>query len=254
MRHYLVLAIFFIILFSENGYSQDENEIKEKIIEHIYSKFYPILKEINNKSDCKNLVLFFDLSKNGKISNLEFLDNSKSEINNIIVLSDKLNDKNNTISYYSSRNDYQVSFVIPENYNILALNDRKLLLNLAKDDIFSVVAIQPILIDCYKLEGNNRKKCTDSSFQARIVKNLKFSEEAVANKVKGKIIIQFTIDKIGSMSDVKIARDLGFGIGNSIKSIIDDISLKESIWIPGKNSYGKPVSILYTVPIQINLE
>ena len=39
-----------------------------------------------------------------------------------------------------------------------------------------------------------------------------------------------------------------------VKSIIDDISLKEAIWIPGKNSYGKPVSILYTVPIQINLE
>ena len=64
--------------------------------------------------------------------------------------------------------------------------------------------------------------------------------------LKGKIFVMFVVEKDGSLSDIKILRDIGFGTG---KEAIRVMKLSPK-WNPGKQN-GKAVRTLYSLPISI---
>ena len=64
--------------------------------------------------------------------------------------------------------------------------------------------------------------------------------------LKGKVIIQFVIEKDGSLTDIKTIRDLGHGTGEEAIRILKNSPL----WIPGEQE-GKKVRVLYSLPISI---
>lgn len=66
-------------------------------------------------------------------------------------------------------------------------------------------------------------------------------------KGRGKIYIKFIVEKDGSITEIEIIRDLGFGLGDEAVRV-----LKESPkWIPGQVN-GKPARMIYSLPITIN--
>lgn len=65
--------------------------------------------------------------------------------------------------------------------------------------------------------------------------------------LKGKVIIQFVIEKDGSLTDIKTIRDLGHGTGEEAIRVLKNSPL----WIPGEQD-GKKVRVLYSLPISIN--
>lgn len=64
--------------------------------------------------------------------------------------------------------------------------------------------------------------------------------------LKGKIYITFIIEKNGSLSDFKIVKDIGYGMGEEAVRVLK-LSPK---WIPGKID-GNPVKVMYSLPITI---
>ena len=65
-------------------------------------------------------------------------------------------------------------------------------------------------------------------------------------KGSGKIFMQFIVEKDGTLSNVKILRDLGFGTGDEAARV-----LKESPkWEPGIQN-GKAVRVLYSLPLSL---
>jgi beta-lactamase regulating signal transducer with metallopeptidase domain len=64
--------------------------------------------------------------------------------------------------------------------------------------------------------------------------------------LKGRIFIQFIIEKDGSLTEIKSIRDLGNGTG---EEAIRVLKLSPN-WIPGQQD-GKPVRVLYSLPISI---
>ncbi|CAA9200665.1 hypothetical protein FLA105534_03176 [Flavobacterium bizetiae] len=66
-------------------------------------------------------------------------------------------------------------------------------------------------------------------------------------ELKGKVFVTFIIEKNGSLTDIKILRDLGFGTGAEAIRVLN-FSPK---WIPGKQN-NKEVRTLYSLPITIN--
>jgi hypothetical protein len=64
--------------------------------------------------------------------------------------------------------------------------------------------------------------------------------------VKGRLVVEFIIEKDGSLSNFNIAQDLGHGTG---KEAIRVLKLSPK-WIPGKNN-GKVVRSRYRFPISI---
>ena len=76
--------------------------------------------------------------------------------------------------------------------------------------------------------------------------NFKIPAEALKQKLEGKAIIEFMVERDGSLSEFKIVKDLGYGIGNEA---IRTIKLSPK-WIPGIKD-GKPARVLYTLPITV---
>lgn len=64
--------------------------------------------------------------------------------------------------------------------------------------------------------------------------------------VKGKVLITFIVEKDGSLTDIKVIRDIGYGTGEEAVRVLS-LSPK---WIPGEID-GKPVRVQYSLPITI---
>ena len=64
--------------------------------------------------------------------------------------------------------------------------------------------------------------------------------------LKGRVIVQFIVEKDGSLSGVKVLKDLGHGTGDEAVRVLK----KCQKWIPGKQN-GTPVRALYSLPINI---
>lgn len=65
--------------------------------------------------------------------------------------------------------------------------------------------------------------------------------------LKGKVIVQFIVEKDGSLTDIKVLRDLGYGTGAEAVRVLE----KCIKWIPGKQK-GIPVRVMYALPISIS--
>lgn len=76
--------------------------------------------------------------------------------------------------------------------------------------------------------------------------HFKLPVEATQDKVEGKILIKFMVEKDGSLSNFKIEKDLGYGLAEKAIGVIK-LSPK---WIPGSEN-GKPVRVEYSLPITI---
>ena len=79
--------------------------------------------------------------------------------------------------------------------------------------------------------------------------NFKIPAAVSKQKLEGKAIIEFMVERDGSLSEFKIVKDLGYGIGNEA---IRAIKLSPK-WIPGTKD-GKPARVLYTMPITVQTE
>lgn len=85
------------------------------------------------------------------------------------------------------------------------------------------------------------------AFMQYIAHNYKYPEEAVKAKVVGRVIVTFVVEKDGSLSDVKVVRDLGYGTGEEAVRVL----ASSPKWKPGVQN-GKPVRVQFTLPIQLN--
>ncbi|MBS7252989.1 energy transducer TonB [Flavobacterium branchiicola] len=86
-------------------------------------------------------------------------------------------------------------------------------------------------------------------FYKFVGQNFRIPDEASKNKVETKIAMEFMVEKDGSLSEIKIVKDAGYGIGEEAIRVLK-LSPK---WIPGSKD-GQPVRILYSLPITIQSE
>ncbi|WP_316769525.1 energy transducer TonB [Pedobacter frigiditerrae] len=78
--------------------------------------------------------------------------------------------------------------------------------------------------------------------------NIKYPTEAKENKIQGKVLASFTVQKDGSLADIKVMRKLGFGTDEEAVRVLK-LSPK---WEPGLEN-GRPVNVKYNIPISFNL-
>jgi|GEM_PF-1437412 len=79
--------------------------------------------------------------------------------------------------------------------------------------------------------------------------NLVYPASAKAEKVQGKVIIQFVVEKDGKINLIKVVRD-GVGHGAANESV--NVMQKMPDWKPGYQE-GKAVRVQYTLPITFKL-
>ena len=67
--------------------------------------------------------------------------------------------------------------------------------------------------------------------------------------LQGKIFVTFIVEKDGSITDVKVLRDIGYGTGEEAVRVLQ----KCKNWIPGEQD-GRKVRVLYSLPIVIQTQ
>jgi protein TonB len=80
-------------------------------------------------------------------------------------------------------------------------------------------------------------------FTAFIAKNYQAPEE---EGLKGKVYVTFVVEKDGSLTDIKVLRDIGYGTGKEAIRVLN----KSPRWTPGEQN-GKKVRCTFSLPISI---
>ncbi|MGO4773441.1 M56 family metallopeptidase [Flavobacterium sp. W22_SRS_FK3] len=86
-------------------------------------------------------------------------------------------------------------------------------------------------------------------FYKFVGQNFKMSQEASKNKITAKIYMEFMVEKDGSLSEFKIVKDAGYGLGDEAIRVLK-LSPK---WISATQE-GKPVRVMYSLPITIQAD
>lgn len=82
-----------------------------------------------------------------------------------------------------------------------------------------------------------------------IARTLQYPEIAAENGVQGKVIVQFVVEKDGSITKATVVRGVDASLDKEALRVIN----KMDKWQPGKQG-GKPVRVKYTLPIQFKLQ
>ncbi|WP_146198668.1 M56 family metallopeptidase [Pararcticibacter amylolyticus] len=83
-------------------------------------------------------------------------------------------------------------------------------------------------------------------FYQYVSKEFKYPLEAQKNKITGRLIINFVVEKDGSLNGIRVLRDLGNGLGEEAVKMLKN----SPKWVPGTQN-GKPVRVMYTLPIMV---
>lgn len=79
--------------------------------------------------------------------------------------------------------------------------------------------------------------------------HIQYPERAMNQSQQGTVRVKFVVNEDGSISNVEVARPLGFGLDEEAKRVVSSMPK----WSPGKNN-GKPVKVYYQVPIKFVLQ
>lgn len=77
-----------------------------------------------------------------------------------------------------------------------------------------------------------------------LASSIRYPDSARKNNIQGRVVLQFIVNKDGSISDVDIMRNLPGGCGEEAKRVV----LAMPKWKPGLMN-GQAVDMYYTLPI-----
>lgn len=81
-----------------------------------------------------------------------------------------------------------------------------------------------------------------------LIRNLKYPEDAVQNKIEGRVILQFVVGRFGEIKEAQILKSVSESIDQEALRIIREMPR----WKPGKQN-GRAVNVRYTMPLMFKL-
>ncbi|WP_118973960.1 TonB family protein [Taibaiella koreensis] len=78
--------------------------------------------------------------------------------------------------------------------------------------------------------------------------NIRYPQEASKQNLQGRVILQFVVDRDGSVNNVVLQRDIGGGCGEEAVRVVKNMPK----WQPGRQA-GQPVRTYYTLPVSFRL-
>ena len=88
----------------------------------------------------------------------------------------------------------------------------------------------------------------DDGFSRYLGKAINYPAVAKENNIQGRVTVSFVVEKDGSLTDIKVLRDIGGGCGAEAIRVLQ----KSPHWKPGIQN-GKPVRVSYVKPINFTL-
>ncbi len=146
--------------------------------------------------------------------------------------------------------------VVEEPPKVAEIKDKKIGAETIKGDPDAELTVEPVgkgpaaVVEednsVYNLAGIEQKPEFPGGidkFYSYVGKNYQTPEE---DGLKGKVYVSFVVEKDGSLTDVKVIRDIGYGTGKEAIRVLKSCPR----WLPGEQN-GKKVRCTYTLPISI---
>ena len=88
----------------------------------------------------------------------------------------------------------------------------------------------------------------EAALMKHIKSQLNYPLEAAQNKIQGRVVIQFVVEKDGSIGEVKVVRSVDNDLDEEAVRLIKSLPK----FIPGRHK-GQPVAVWYTLPVSFKL-
>ena len=88
-----------------------------------------------------------------------------------------------------------------------------------------------------------------TEFRKYIAQNLRYPEIAAENGISGRVIVQFAVNKVGTVVDAVVVRSVDPALDKEAVRVV----MTSPKWAPGKQR-GKAVKVLFTFPINFVLQ
>ena len=81
----------------------------------------------------------------------------------------------------------------------------------------------------------------------RIQRNVEYPPEARKNRIQGRVVVSFVVNKQGRAQDLKVEKGLGYGCDRAAVEAVQEASFEPAT----KN--GQPVNFKFALPITFRL-
>lgn len=105
-------------------------------------------------------------------------------------------------------------------------------------------------IESKKVFGNPEMQPTfKGDINLWLAQNMRYPEEAEKNDIEGKVVVEFVIEKDGSVSNIKALKSPHSSLTEEVVRLVKAMPN----WNPGTMS-GKPVRVKYVLPLSFKLQ
>jgi protein TonB len=113
---------------------------------------------------------------------------------------------------------------------------------------FAIIEDVPLYPGCERVPKSQRRDCFQKEIQKHINKNFRYPEIAQEMGIQGRVFVQFTIQKDGSISGIRTR-----GPDKNLEKEANRIISKLPKMTPGKQR-GRPVRVPFSIPITFKLQ
>ena len=113
---------------------------------------------------------------------------------------------------------------------------------------FAIIEDVPLYPGCERVPKSERRNCFQKEIQKHINKNFRYPEIAQEMGIQGRVFVQFTIQKDGSISGIRTR-----GPDKNLEKEANRIISKLPRMTPGKQR-GRPVRVPFSIPITFKLQ
>ena len=245
-----LIKFLFILLLPIAGFSQ-KPPVEPTFMGGGVQRFYQFLTEeidFPKVADEKTISLKFSLDAFGTMNNITLTDFKKQDaaddVNRVLKKAPKWdvsNQKDNLTIAYSIKLIFEKGKVKGETRVTWGANSS------VKNNSYSSPNISDkVESDIYNIAGVESKPDFPGGlkeFYSYIGKNFRLPD---VKGLAGKVFVSFVIEKDGSVTDIKVIRDIGYGTKEEAIRVLQN----SPKWIPGEQN-GKKVRVLYGLPISI---
>ena len=113
---------------------------------------------------------------------------------------------------------------------------------------FAIIEDVPLFPGCERVPKSERRNCFQTQIQKHIAKNFRYPEIAQEMGIQGRVFVQFTIGKDGSISGIRTR-----GPDKNLEKEANRIISRLPRMTPGKQR-GRPVRVPFSIPITFKLQ
>lgn len=123
-----------------------------------------------------------------------------------------------------------------------------------EEEIFRIVEEMPRFPGCEELPtAQERRQCSDKEMLDFLYRNITYPTLARESCVQGTVVIQFVVEKDGSVTNAKVVRDIGARCGEAALDVINLMNEQGLKWIPGRQR-GRAVRVQFNLPVKFRIE